>query len=413
MASVQVQTTTKAVTPIDGHGGRSIALAGSRLWALVDGGTDATDPNQCLWYSDDAGASWTKHAQVQSTGAQGSMVVYQDGGGTWHLHVAHAGTTSTSTSLKHRAIHSNVDTGTPGALSTSINIDAGGTNAGVSWAEILVTNTATNPRLWIVAHKVTGASAAETRVWYATTGASADTVGNWTALSGASGGVDRRMGTGVWAPTTGGDKLAIIAETDASPGTLLRYSLDPTAGTPALGSSAVLATLASGQYQGVGDSRGLSVDATTDYAVLAVMQPDNSNIDLFRSTDGGATWTQPSGWADLTGGSPAVVYDGANFQLLRTATFTSISAASVATLQQLYIAKATDAIGSPSTFSDTNGQVSSVALRSGNLHALYRAGTSSPYSARSDLAAVLAPAAAGSLPPVHPPSRRMGALLQL
>lgn len=397
MSSVQVQTTTSIRSGLNGPGAPIMALAGTRLWAVIDGGTDATNPDQCLWYSDDSGATWTKKGLVVADGSVGSMVAYNDAG-TWRLHVCSAATTATSTPLHFFSIHSNVATGVPGALTSDATPDAGGANAAVGYPTLVVTNTGTRPRVWCIFNKITGASSSELRVGYASVGTSPDTAANWTFLSGVSGpgtSQDRHYGMGAWWSVGGAQKLTIVFSDDDNPGKLRAYTFDPTAATPALGSPTTIRTLSSGQFPSGSFGRFHTLAAKADYLVLAVMATDSSLLELFKTTDG-TTWTQPAGWSGITGGCPALAYDGSHFQLLATASFTSTSAASVDTIQQKLINTATDGITSTTTFSDTQGQFSAACSDGTNLMALYRAGTSSPYSVRADKQAILAPAAGGS-----------------
>lgn len=397
MASTQIQTTTQIRGCLNGPGAPGpIAVAGSRLWSVIDGGTDATNPDQCLWYSDDSGATWTKLGLVVADGSVGSMVAYNDAG-TWRLHICSGATTATTTPLHFKSLHTNVNTGVPGSLTADATPDAGGANAGCGYPTLVVTPTATRARVWAIYNRITGASSSELRVGYALKGTSPDTAANWAFLSGLSGpgtSVDRHFGMGAYWTVGGADKLTIVFTDDSNPGRLLSYTFDPTAVTPALGSATVIRTLSSGQYPSGSFGRFHTLAATADYLVLATMNPDTLNIDLYKTTDG-TTWTQPSGWAGITGGCPQVVFDGSNFQLIHTDTYTSDSIASVGNLKQKLITKATDGIGSANAFSDTQAQFGSCAVVGSNVGSTYRAGTSSPYSVRYDAAALLAPAGGG------------------
>ncbi len=391
MASVQVQTTTLP-TGVTG-GPTKIAKTGSRLWVAIGGGADATNPGTCLWYSDNDGAAWTKHAQIHSNANRNAAIVtYQDSSSVWHLHAIVASSNTTAGGdLVHRAVHSNVASGTPGAMTSAITIESGGTNLGINQATIFVTNTATNPRLWVVARKQTTSTAYQTKAWYCAIGTAADTAGNWTAMvnaGGNSGTSSAKFGAGAAWTVSGSPKATVICmDGQASPHQYKAFTFDPTAATPAFGTATTFGALFSGSFTAEAEQPLFSVAARADYLVFGRNNPQSSNDWTFYKTTAGTSWSVPTGWAALTMGRAALASDGTDFWVTNSSTYGAIATTAQA-LEARKITTATDSMGSAAAFSDTNGNPTSAVVADSNLYAVYRAGTSSPFSARFDYVSV-------------------------
>lgn len=397
MASTAIQTSSSTRL---GQDPRAVGWAGSRLWAVVQGGASGGDTNVNLYYSDDSGSSFTKLTDVMANSSViPQLLTYQDSGGSWHLAVvcAHRPTGSETEALTLYQLHTNVATGTPGSLTAATTIDAGGSNAGWQFAVLLHSPSVSNRRLWVVAGKRLSLTTWGVEYTYAGEGTTADTAGNWATLvevqSGSSGTLNNHHAVAAYWTVSGNPKLTIVWMDDAgsSPQKLYANTFDPSASTPALGSDTDVTSLAnnSGSFTASewNDGGMISVAAKADYLVVGRRNAGGST-DLARTTDG-TSWSQPSGWSGLTTGRMSLTTDGTNFYLVYVATLTAISSA-VDALKYRQITAATDAMGAEVSFSDTSGAAVSTPPNTGTslLAVLYRASTSSPYSVRFDSTAI-------------------------
>lgn len=389
MASVQVDTSGGAQS--FAHG-RVIAVASGRTW-FVYGNGSATK----IVYSDDGGATWSTAITLNASSFIPAIVAYQDSGSTWHLHAVYAGGNSLSTPMRFRSLHgTKVTSGAVviGDWSAELTIDNGGANAGVSYPYIEVSNTTTNPRLWIVAIKCTAGPLAEGRAWFCATGTSADTLGNWSSTNftnlgseASSGSGDRAAGVAVsWKVSTVDKLTIIIGDPNGSPIGMKSFTFDPTATTPTPGSATTFGGLASGGFDSwysVGPM--LAVAVKNDYLIVGRRDPSGSSRWDFYKTVNGTSWTSPTGWSNpFTAGRLAIGTDGTDFYMIYGTAFGALNTTDQA-LAYRKITASTDTIGSATTFSDGNGNPVMVpaVLAAGLLNGVYVRGTSS-YTVRSD-----------------------------
>lgn len=392
MASTQIQTSSLSSGPVFTHG-REIAKTTSRLWALVQGGASGSDTGLNLYYSDNDGGSWTKHSDVDTAAdVIGTVHAYQDTG-VWKLIVAWAGSDTNTKALKTATVASNVDTGTPGALSAANTVDAGGANAGNQWPAIFSTDTASNPRVWIVWEKMTAATPTyECRAAYAAFSALTSwATTNFTNLGATAGSSQGHYGTGVYWTVSAADK-ATIAFIDPGSRAYKSVTFDPTATTPTPGTVTTVYTdstfMQSGQPT---DGPTMTMSAKADYLVFGAYDPSNtSGTWTFKKTVNGTAYTTPTGWSAVSGmGRASITTDGTNFWLVHSSSFGTLSS-SAQTLQYREITTSSDTLGGVTAFSDTAGNGVSTPRNTGTskLYAVYRASTASPYSCRSDFVSI-------------------------
>lgn len=396
MASVQVQTSSSSRL---GGDSRCIDIASSRLWAVVQGGASGSDTEVNLYYSDDSGSTWTKKADLMANSSViPAIKCYQDSGGTWHVAVlcGHRPTGSETEALTLYQIHSNVNTGTPGSVTSATVIDAGGANAGWQFVALEHSPSVSNRRLWIVGGKRLTSTTWGMKYGYAGEGTTADTAGNWTlgdVQGGTSGTLNNHNGCMAYWTVGGNPKLTIVYQDDAgsSPQKLYAVTFDPSASSPSIGSSTEITSLVnnSGSFTASewNDGGMCSVVGKADYLVVA-RRTAGGSTDLAKTADG-TTWAQPAGWSGLSTGRMSLCSDGTNFYFVYVATLTAIASA-VDALKYRKITAASDSMGGETSFSDTNGALVSTPRNTGTslLLVVYRGSTSSPYTVRFDSTAI-------------------------
>jgi hypothetical protein len=241
VASIQITTSTYAAPFWEAA--QCIVVAGSRIWTGFNTGAGVV-----YYYSDNAGASWTQHVDAAPSTATNRHVAMATGndGTTQHLYAEYESNQGDDAGGGgFRNIHSNVLSGTPGAL-TGGTLEAGGTNLGASYPSSFLTVTATNPRLWVVERRKTAATAYEMRVLYSTLWTNPDTATNYATLSALSSTSVMKMGQGAFLTIAGANRACIVGLNPAvTPNTLNAYTFDPTAATPALGTATSFGALAS------------------------------------------------------------------------------------------------------------------------------------------------------------------------
>lgn len=375
---------------------RNLVLAGSRLYAIWSDGFDLV-----YQYSDDGSASWSSKTVVSADQGARPTAFYDSVNG--RLNFVYAGDNSAASSLRMRAITSNVTSGSPGALTSETVIDAGGADAGVVFPHALHTPTGGNPRYWIIAMKVTGAAAFETRVWYAAAGSAADTAGNWsttnfTNLGSNSSANSDHLGMGAYWTISGNPRLTFVFEDgETNSGTATTYeavTFDPAAASPTPGSVTVISASqgAAGTPNRFADSSHMALNAKTDYLVFGRLDDDASGVWDFFKTVNGTSWSEPSGWSGLTMGRAQIALSGSDFLVLHTDSWGPL-ASSAQQLRYRTITTSSDAMSSAVAYSSTPGNGVCTLLDTGttNLYALYRGSTAAPYSVRSDVLAISAP----------------------
>ena len=392
MASTQLGTSTLSDSITHG---RNVVLAGSRLYATWTDGT-----NVVYQYSDDDGASWSTKATIDS-GTRMPTAFYDATNG--RLNFVYAGGNSTSFGLRLRAITSNVTSGTPGALTTTNIIDAGGTNSGVVRAYAFHSDTGTNPRYWIIALKVTASSVYETRVWYCDAGSAADVAANWTNgtdgsapqnadfknLGGTSDANTSKCGVGVHWQVASVDGVTFVMQEGSADTACVTVTFDPTAATPTPGTVGTVTGSTEDNPLSVFNQGALiAIGAVDDYLVFGCHERTAGTWDFFKTVDG-TTWTAPTGWDALTMGYCQITTDGTDFYLLYSTPY-GVLATADENLEYRKLTKSSDAMGSGIAFSDTQGNAISAPPHTGTakLYALYRGSTASPYTVRSDFAVI-------------------------
>lgn len=382
MASTQIQTTTSSRSWA-GHS-PCVTRAGSRLWQVTVGGTDASNPGVCLWYSDNDGTNWTKHSQLDSSTADLRATIDYYFAGTI-LAIATAGGNVGGTALKFHHISSNVASGTPGAA-TTVTVDAGGANAGTYQPHLFSTETGTNPRFWIVGGKQTSATVWETRVWYALTTA----LSSWATITGTeTDGVSHTHNAwGAHWTVGGANKATIVMQTpnSAANDRLIAFTFDPTASTPALGSGTQFGALSSGSMgDEIVDYVGMQAGAVkADYLVYGRYDRIANTVSFYKTVNG-TTWTTPTGWTGLTMGRFTITLSSPNFIILHTASYGAPST-TAQDLKYRTITTASDTMGGVNNFSDAQGNLVSTPTDTGTskLYGIYRGSTASPFSVRVD-----------------------------
>lgn len=386
MASTELQTVTQATTITHG---RCIVVAGTRLYALLNDGT-----NLVYQYSDDDGATWQPETTI-ATGVRFASGMYDAVNN--RLNICYAGGNSNGFALRFRAITSNVTSGTPGALTTQIDIDAGGTPVGVQYPYMIHSATGTNPRYWIVAKKWTDASTTETRVWYVnvTTATDADTGANWsnanfTNLGTNSNSSDHKFGVATYWTISGNPRVTIVFQSGEGPLDFEAVTFDPTVSSPTPGT--VTSDIAT--HTGIAmidpniNGSLITINAKADYLVFGRYDPNAGTWSFYKTVDG-TTWTTPTGWTGLTMGRCQIAKSGGDFYLLHGSSYDDIATTAQSLLYRK-ITTSSDTMGATATFSDTNGNGVTVPEDTGTskLYGMYRGSTGSPYTVRSDYASI-------------------------
>ena len=196
LASTSLQLPVEANSP-------AIDAAPLRLWAAVGG--VASVGVQLLYSSD--GQAWSAYPAALDAGTtkRSAVVAYADSSKQWHLHAfTSSATSSTATSLTHRALHTLVDQGaiSTSALTPVVTIDPGGTSVGTAQACAFVTNTELKPRLWVLYRKATSASSYQINLAYGPTGIAADSY-DWAGsimsnVGGRAGPQTTKFAAGTW-----------------------------------------------------------------------------------------------------------------------------------------------------------------------------------------------------------------------
>jgi hypothetical protein len=308
------------------------------------------------------------------------------------LNFVYAGDTGSNTALSYRAVTTNVTTGTPGALSTEVVIDAGGANLGVRRPYAFHSPTASNARYWIIAAKFTALNTIETRAWNVDidTVAAADTAGNWvttnfTNLGSNSGTIEPKQGIGGYWTVSAVDKVTLVFRNDGGGGPQAWESVtfDPTAATPTPGTITAVTPALNSQVSST-EGALCAFNAKADYLVFGLLDSADNTWDFFKTVNG-TSWANPSGWTGLTMGRCQITLSGSDFYLIHSESY-GVLATSAQALKYRKITTASDNMGGVTAFSDTNGNAVAVPLSTGasKLYGLYRASTASPYSLRSD-----------------------------
>ena len=384
MASTQLGTSTVADSIT--HGRNLVVVSSGRLYAVWNDGTDVV-----YQYSDNNGASWSSKTVVWAGNNTYMPTAFYD----WtndRLNIVGAGGNNSAHALKMRAITSNVSSGTPGSLTADTTIDAGGANAGVCRPYAFISDTASNPRYWIIAVKITAATTYETRVWYVAAGSAADTGGNWsttnfTNLGGNSDANSSKCGVGGWWPSSGVDKVTLVFQEGSNDVDHETVTFDPTAATPTPGTvGAVTGSAHQNPVNIFGEGAILSCIAAPDYFLVTSFEATSADVNFFKTVNG-TTWTQPNaGWIDEVMGRHALASNFSTKIWLVYATVYGALATIDEPLEYRELNMATDTWGSPVSFSDTQGNGIAVAEDAvfGKLNVLYRGSTGSPFTHRSD-----------------------------
>lgn len=294
MASTLIGTTSFNPPLLSAVHSRVITPGGRYYVMYLQGSNDLV-----LRYSDNGGATWSSAISVAAINGWGKLVAYNDGTQD-HLEIFYAGGNGSATGLFHRAIRSNVSSGTPGSLTTEITIQlaSAGVN-GVSWLSAWVSNTGTRPRIWVTGQFWDTATNRSQKLWYAGTGSGADTLGNWTAIADIGSNLDansNKFAKGCFV-TIGGNPRCVIVMTSggsATPNFFKSAVFDPTVLTPSVGTlNTPIMTLPSTNDFDDMDAAMPMFDLVgkNDYLVCARGRGASIGTwDIFSSTDG-ATWT--------------------------------------------------------------------------------------------------------------------------
>ena len=394
MASTLI-TTTSLAKPWDTHN-TALVRAGTRLWMCANTGTVVPTGGSSgfsLWYSDDDGATWTYHSQsVNSTVYGGTLLAYELAG-AWHLEIIiYTLTGSNTNGIFHQAIRTNVASGVPGARIAQVALSATASGLGVSGGYVFITNTATNPRLWVVGRKAATTTSYDVQAWYCAAGSAADTATNWvstnfTALASAVANTNYPAVGASW--TIGGQPRATIINASGSSDAAVARTFDPTAATPTPGTATSFA--ASGTHDNYTEGPNYLIAAKADYMIFGRRVSASSTTWEFYKSVNGTTWTQPTGWSALSMIRGSLRCDGTDFYLLYTTA--DLLGSTAAQLQYRKITAATDTMGAAVNFSDTAGQAPVLQLGDSELLAIYRDGTAANYGLRSDTLTLTAPSA--------------------
>jgi hypothetical protein len=404
VASVQITTSTYAAPFWEAAQG--VVAAGSRIWTGFNTGAGVV-----YYYSDNAGSSWTQHVDAAPSTATNRPVALATGndGTTQHFYAVYESNQGDSGGGGgYRNIHTNVSSGTPGALAGG-TFEAGSPN-GVAFASLFLTPTGTNPRIWALERYQTAATPTyELRVRYATLWTNPDTIGNWSNLTGTLNTASTmKVAQGAFLTIGGANRACIVMlNPGVTPNTLNAHTFDPTAATPALGTATSFGALAStnvfdtttsawGLTPGPTEQPQFCMAAKNDYIVAGRRDATAGTWAFYKSVDG-TTWTTPTGWTGLSGiGRAAIASDGTDFFIVHTDTYAIKSSA--ASMQVRKITAATDTLGAAQSFSDNQAGSFTISVAGGTLHCVYRSGTVSPYSVRYDSLATSTLAPASGIP---------------
>jgi hypothetical protein len=366
---------------------RTLVLAGSRLYACYHDGS-----NLSYKYSDDNGATWTGTTVISAGGGASPRVTAFYDSVNGRLNFVYAGGNSATSSLRLRAITSNVTSGTPGALTTETVIDSAGAALGIQRPYAFMSGGGT-PRYWIIATKCNGVNVFETRAWFVAAGSSADTAGNWsttnfTNLDSDSNANSEHMGVGVYWTVSGNPKVTLIfGDGEQGAGGTVQYktcTFDPTAGTPTPGSFASITGMSSGTLDWFANGAPMTVAATADYLVFGRLDTADSQWDWVKTVDG-TTWAALTNGTNLAMGRAQVALSGSDFYIMHTSSYGAYETTTQG-LNYRKITASTSTVESSSTFSDTNGNPVAVPVDTGttNLYGMYRGSTATPWTVRSD-----------------------------
>lgn len=401
MASTQITTSTSDLA-FAGQG-QTVEKYGSRWWTIFNDGT-----NLVLYYSDNDGGSWTSHGTVAS-GASLRGTVCRATADT-RLNIAWAGTNNTSQALGYRAVTSNPGSGSPGALSTAVTVDAGGANAGIEWPNISHSYDGSQRRYWITAKKITSATNSEPRAWYVNAGSSADTAGNWsttnfTNISGSNDANSPKYGASISWYVSGStfSHTMMWQEGSQSPDGYEAATFDPAAGTPTPGTITTPISAVT-QYLDQ-DSNGPTFKlaaggASSEILLFGKFDDTNDAWDWHTSTNG-TTWNAVTNGSDVaaSGTSCGLVTGSDRWYWVYSRPHSATPASNDEAIYYREITFSSPTMGSEvGPVSDGDGyQVATAFDRtdSGDILIVYRRGTASAYSIRSDVIDITPAATAG------------------
>lgn len=402
MPSAQLQTTSRPIDVLGAAGGRSQVVAGSRHWLLVWGGT-GSDAGGNLYYSDNEGASWTKHEDVSaSTGAvTGVLCAYQDAAAAWHLAIVIGAGNNRNSALTIQQIHTNVATGVPAASTVPVNIDAGGTDLGCRWPSITHSPSASNRRLWVSCEKSTSATSLQANVYFCAEGTAADTATNWsntnfTNLGSTASSLGRHQTTvEYWATPAGAPRVTCLhQDPTVSPWRYLAQTWDPSLATPTPGATTVVYTCGGSSFDAATTGMTASMDESAGTLLAAMWDLFDGALHM-ATTEDGVTWstltTAPVGYAPSVVALPTA---GEWTLAYAAALITSIANYSdPAPLKTRHIQADGATINAEVAFSDQNGVHPDLAVTSDGSHivGIYRVGTASLYGVRYDSVATPGP----------------------
>lgn len=412
MASTQIQTSGLPNEPNSNT--HNMARAGSRIWVIVSGDSNGSDTGTNLFYSDNDGGSWTKPTGGDLDTANGTYQVSIDAalvGATWELHMCWAaGDATYDKALKHSNILSNVDSGTPGTITTN-TVDAGGANAGIFNPSIAISPSASNPKVWIVGGKCTAAGpTVENRLWRAPATTASPTYTSYNDINSTSASIgsgtisNAYSGCLAYWSISAAVKMTVIVKHRVGT-TYDSFTFDPSAASPTLGSATNFST---GSFDNSVEQSGplCFVNAKADYLIFGRNTASTAATwDIFKTVNG-TSWSNPTGWTAITAGYMNSAYDGTNFWLLHGASYSS-PGTTVVVLKYRLITVSSDNMGGVTTFSDTSGNPVSTPRDTGTtkLYGSYRGSTSSPYTVRSDFVSI------GGGGDVTPPSQASVSIL--
>lgn len=381
MASVQLGTVTTS-NPFYVNG-RSLVRAGNRYYEFYNNGTDLV-----FRYSDDNMATWSAETSVATGSNSYKPTAFYDPDNN-RLEIFWAGGNSTANALAHRAITSNVTSGTP-SMSTAINIDAGGTNLGVVAVSAVYTPTPSNPRYWVVGMKTTASGVWETRAWFCAAGSAADTAGNWsntnfTNLNGNSGSDTRKGACMAYWSVSGTPALTIMFFQGQGNG-IRAVTFNPSTGTPTPGTVRTVNAGFSGPADPLTEGVDMSAAAIADHLLFGCVDIATPATTVYHTADG-VTWTAlTSGSAIGTIGRHALGVSGTTFYMIHAGTWATVVSTSSALSYRTIVSPYTT-LGGATGFSDNNGNnvATPIDIGTSRFTAIYRSSTASPFSLRSDL----------------------------
>lgn len=391
MASTSITNSSANPTGVPFGNICSLVKASNRLYALIQDGS-----NLKYFYSDDSGTTWSAGTTVKASASRWGVMVYNQADA--RLEFFSAGSNGGSEDLTHRAITSNVTTGTPGALNTEAVIEAGGASAGVEFVSACISNSVTNPRLWIVGSKWTSGTNRETKIWWVATGTSPDTAGNYSStsnLGGDNGANSAHMGIPLYQKIGGNDRLFVIfGDPTTSPTRLECILFDPTVASGSVAGAITGATvnnfgaLASGGFD-QWENEGPQLWATSfdDAIVVGRRDPSSGKVDWYYSTNGTSFTAVTSG--SITAGRSGITTDGTDFHIIHSDTY-GVAATTDQTMSYRKLTWSSKTLGGATVFSDGNGNGVQLPRNTGttSVFAVFRRGTASPFSVRSDIVSI-------------------------